>query len=492
MHSYQNEGVQFIKDHPFCALFVDLGLGKSVMSATAALDLIVEDEIKKVLIIGPSRVIQAGWPNEFSEWGHLCFYHMQVIAGTAKERLRALQTDCHFYTVSRDNIGWLVEHYKTKWPFDMVIIDESSNFKSHTSQRFKLLRRVRKYMTRLVELTATPAAEGYMGIFAQTYLLDGGDRFGQAITKYQENYFIQNRYNFKFKLRDGAEKEITRKISDICLVMKAVDYLDMGEPHFIRVPVPMDRETSDLYAVMEEESVMQVLPPDFDEYLDDPIVIEAEQAASLQAKLMQIASGFVYDTKIVGLTADDKVIKQKDCYRLHELKLDALEELMNNELADKNVLIAYHFQSTLERFQSQFPKAVLMDKEGKCIKKWNDGKIKMLAAHPQSAGYGLNLQRGGHVIVYLDHPWSLEQFLQFNGRIHRQGQKEPVRIYQLCATLTTPNGSQAETVDDTVIKALRDKEDVQDAFFELLERLRGKYAKKRKTKKSVIWDDEED
>lgn len=491
MHDYQDEGVQFIKDHPYCGMFVDLGLGKTVMTGTAMLDLIADGEINKVLVVAPKRVARTGWPTEFDEWGHLCFYKMSIISGNAKERAAAANKDCHFYTVSVDNIAWLCEHFKTKWPFDAVVLDESSMFKSHTSQRFKMLRRVRKYIKRIVELTATPAAEGYMGIFSQIYLLDEGERFGSTIGGYQDNYFTQNRYNFKWKLRPGAEDEIIRKISDICLVMKAEDYLDMHEPNFVPVPVELDGETAERYRMMEEESLVEIMPEDFDEHLDDPIVIEAEQAASLQSKLLQMCSGFIYDTKIVGITEDDKVIKQKDTYRLHDLKFDALEELLETTLADKNVLIAYHFKPTLERLKERFKDLVVMDDDGKCIKKWNAGKIRLLAAHPQSAGHGLNLQHGGHVIVYIDNPWSLERFLQFNGRLHRQGQKYPVTIYQFKAMLRTPNGLLAETADDVVIQALNDKEDVQDAFFELLERIKGRIKRRKKSKNKGVWDDEE-
>lgn len=493
MHSYQDMGVNFIKDHPACGLFVDLGLGKTVMTATAMLDEIVDGKINKVLIVAPKRVACTGWPTEFTEWGHLCYYHMSIIAGNAGERKRAAEVDSHWYTVSVDNIAWLVEHFKTKWPFDAVVLDESSMFKSHTSQRFKKLRRVRKYIKRLVELTATPAAEGYMGIFSQIYLLDEGERFGSTITKYQENYFTQNRYNFKFKLRPGAEEEITRKISDICLVMKAEDYLDMKECQFIPVPVELPDDLSDTYRLMEEESLMQVMPEDFDPDLDEPITIEAEQAAALQAKLLQICSGFVYDTKIVGITADDKVVKQKDVYPLHDAKFEVLKELLETTLADKNVLLAYHFKPTLARLKELFPKMEVMDAEGKMIKKWNSGKLKMLAAHPQSAGHGLNLQHGGHVIVYVDNPWSLERFLQFNGRLNRQGQKYPVSIYQLKAMIRTPGGNLVDTADGTVIQALIDKNDVQEAFFELLERIKGRIKKRRKAKRtSELWDDEDD
>lgn len=492
MHGYQGEGVQFIKDTPACALFVDLGLGKSVMAGTAMLDLIADCEVNKVLIVAPKRVAKVGWPTEFSEWGHLCYYHMSVIDGTKAERVRATEVDCNFYTVSMDNIAWLCEHYKSKWPFDAVILDESSMFKSHTSKRFKLLRRSRKYINRIVELTATPAAEGYMGVFAQINLLDDGVRLGNTIGAYQEEFFTQNRYNFKWKLRPGAEDEITRRISDICLVMRAEDYLDMKGCNLVPVPIDITGEDADRYLEMEENSLIEFMPPDFDEYLDDPIVIEAEQAASLQAKLLQLCSGFIYDTKIVGITADDKVIKQKDAYRLHDLKFDALEEMLENELAGKNVLVAYHFKPTLERLKERFPKMEVMDAEGTMIKKWNSGKIKMLAAHPQSAGHGLNLQRGGHVIVYVDNPWSLERFLQFNGRLNRQGQQHPVMVYQLKAVLKSANGKKYETADSVVIDALNDKKDVQDEFYNLLERIKGRIKRRKKSGKKGVWDDEEE
>lgn len=492
MHGYQNEGVDFIKARPASALFIDLGMGKTAISATAALDLLVSGEINRVLIVAPKRVAVTGWRNEFSEWGHLCYYNISVIDGTDKERLAALDVKSLFYSVSVDNLAWLIEHYKTKFPFDMVILDESSMFKSHTSQRFKKLRRVRKYIKRLVELTATPAAEGYMGIFAQTYLLDEGERFGSTISAYQDNYFTQNRYNFKWKLRPGAEDEIIRKIADICLVMKAEDYLDMKGLNFVPVPVKLPVELSEKYLEMEEDSLIEIMPDDFDELIDEPITIEAEQAASLQAKLLQMCSGFIYDTKITGITADDKVIKQKDDYQLHDLKFDALEELLATELADKNVLIAYHFKPTLARLKERFKKLEVMDKKGDIIKKWNSGKIKLLAAHPQSAGHGLNLQRGGHVIVYVDNPWSLERFLQFNGRLNRQGQEHPVMVYQLKAMLTAPDGTSRDTVDATVIEALNSKQDVQERFLERLEEIKGRVKKRKKSKSGSIWDDEED
>lgn len=495
MHGYQDEGVDFIKDTPFCGLFVDLGLGKTVMAGTAAVDRIAEGTVNKVLIVGPKRVAKVGWPSEFEEWGHLCFWKISVIDGDAAQRERAAREDCHFYTVSVDNLAWLCTLFKKKWPYDMVILDESSMFKSHTSQRFKLLRRCRPYINYLVELTATPAAEGYMGIFAQTYLLDEGERFGTTITGYQENYFIQNKYNFKFKLRNGAEEEIIRKISDIVMVMKAEDYLDLKKPTPVPIPVELDPHSADLYRQMEEESLVEIMPDEFDEYLDDPVTIEAEQAASLQAKLLQLASGFIYDTKIVGITSDDKVVKQKDAYRIHDLKFDALEELLDTTLEGKNVFLAYHFKPTLARLQERFGKRglVVMDDDGKAIKKWNAGKIKLLAAHPQSAGHGLNLQHGGHIIVYVDNPWSLERFLQFNGRLARQGQKHPVTVYQMKAMIRHPKTKELiDTVDGTVIEALNTKSDVQDAFFDLLNRIKGRITKRMKAKKTELWDDEDD
>lgn len=495
MHTYQDEGTNFILDTPFCALFVDLGLGKTVMSGTAAVDRIASGDVNKVLIVGPKRVARVGWPNEFEEWGHLCFWKMSVIEGNAKQRERAARTDCHFYTVSIDNLAWLCTMFKTKWPYDMVILDESSLFKSHTSQRFKLFRRCRPYIKYLVELTATPAAEGYLGIFSQVYLLDEGERFGTTITGYKENYFIENKYNHSIKLRQGADEAIINKIADICLVMKAEDYLDLEKPTLIPVPVELDPESADMYRRMEEDSLIEMMPEEFDEYIDDPITIEAEQAASLQAKLLQMASGFIYDTKIVGITDDDKVIKQKDAYRIHDLKFDALEELMTTTLEGKTIFIAYHFQSTLARLIERFGSKGLkvMDDDGKIIKKWNEGKVAYLAAHPQSAAHGLNLQHGGHVIVYVDHPWSLERFLQFNGRLARQGQKHPVMVYQLKSVVRNPKtGELEDTVDGVVIEALNNKEEVQDAFFDMLNKIKGRVSKRRRAKRTEIWDDEDE
>lgn len=490
MHDYQEKAKAFIDRHPASGIFIDLGLGKTVISGTAALDSVVTGEVDKVLIIGPKRVASVGWPNEFSEWGHLCFYHMSVIDGTKAQRMRALETDCHFYTVSVDNVAWLVDHYKTKWPFDMVILDESSLFKSHSSQRFKMLRRVRKYMKKFVELTATPAAEGYMGLFAQVYLLDNGDRFGQDISGYQEQYFTQNRYTYRWKLRPGAEKEIVEKISDICLVMKAEDYLDKKGIKFVPVPVKLGTHESQLYRQLEEESVVEFMPDILDPDLDNPVVIEAEQAASLQSKLLQLASGFIYDTKIVGVTDDDKVIKRKDAYQIHDHKFEKLQELLDSSLEGENVIIVYHFKPTLARLKERFKGLETMDAAGKNIKRWNDGKIRLLALHPQSAGHGLNLQRGGHIFVYVDHPWSLERFLQLNGRLDRQGQKKPVIVIQLESKIETPSGELTDTVDRTVIEALNEKRDIQEEFFRLLERIKGRIRRRIKTKNQGLWDDE--
>lgn len=496
MHGYQDMAYNFAMSIDRCALFMDLGLGKTVVSGTVALDLMLAGKVRKTLIVGPKRVIRVGWPTDFSEWGHLCFYKISVIDGNAAERKRALSEESMFYSVSVDNLAWLIDHYKNRWPFDMVILDESSMFKSHTSRRFKKLRLVSPRIRRMIQLTATPAAEGYMGLFAQVYLLDNGERFGKTITNYQERYFTQNKYNFKFKLRPGAEEEIIQKISDLCLVMGSEEYLNREKATPISIPVELPSDVADKYHIMEENSLIEVMPEEFDEHLDDPICIEAEQAAALQAKLLQICSGFVYDTKIVGLTADDKVIKQKDAYRLHDAKFDALEEFLDTTAAGKNVLIAYHFKPTLERLKERFKDLVVMDSDGKCIKKWNAGKIRLLAAHPQSAGHGLNLQKGGHILVYVDNPWSLERFLQFNGRLDRQGQQYPVMIYQMEAVIRDASGRKIETADGNVISALRNKEDVQENFLAMLERIKGRIRKRRgrgaSKEKMAVWDDEDD
>lgn len=485
LHDYQRVAYDFIMANPFCALFIDMGLGKTITSLTVAVDLLMNFEVKKVLIIAPRRVAKKTWPDEIANWAHTCMFEYEVIDGTPEQRTRAMRSPASIHIISRDQVEWLTEQWKSKWPYDMVIIDESSSFKDHKTRRFKALRRVRPYMKRMVQLTATPAAETYMHLFAQIYLLDEGERFGKSITVYQDEYFTYNKWSYKYKLRPGAEERILKKIADICLVMRAEDYLDIQKPVYINRKVKLDRKQSAKYTEMSENFIVEVYGDD-----EQPVMVEAETAASLSSKLLQMASGVLYNTYLDGVSPKTgKPIKHRDVYELHTAKLDMLEEIVE-ECAGHNLLIGYHFQSSLDRIKKRFPKAVQMDKEGECVTKWNQGKIPMLLAHPQSAGHGLNLQKGGHIIVFYDIPYSLELYLQFIGRVARQGQTQLVKVIHLVAEGEKKNKKTLEwepmaTVDMGVVEAVQAKQDGQEWLLQELLRIRRRLAAKKRREEAA-------
>lgn len=505
MHNYQgNMAVPFLKENPFSALFVDMGLGKTVSVATVIADLLDEfDNDDPVLIIGPLRVATETWPTEFTVWEHLAHLNVSVIhafeddpkvkAAVAQARIKA-KADAMFWElgkvdtakfvqhqaqraetaakvqvriaaarskksvhiISRDWIEWLVNYWGPRWPYRTVIIDESSGFKDHKSGRFKALAKVRNtegLITRLHELTATPAAETYEHLFAQMYLLDRGKRLGKNITRYRERFFNYNPWSRKYKLRPGSEEEILEKISDVCLVLKVEDYLpDLPKPVFVKRPVRLTEDQMAIYNTMQEE--MLVTLPDGSE-------VEAETAAALSAKLLQIASGVLYETRVLEDWDTGDRSKITHVHHIHDHKIDELRQIIE-EAQGAPLLVAYHFKSSLARLQKAFPKATVMDKDGKCIKKWNAGKIPMLLVHPQSAGHGLNLQAGGHHLVFFDIPWSLELYLQTIGRLARQGQKHPVVVHLLTAL---------GTLDEFVVSCLSEKSDAQEGMFRILKRL---------------------
>lgn len=480
LHDYQRIAYDFIMANPFCALFIDMGLGKTITSLTVAVDLLMDFEVQRVLIIAPRRVARKTWPDEIANWTHTCMFEYTIIDGTPEERLRATRSEASIHIVSRDNVEWLTEVWRKKWPYDMVIIDESSSFKDHKTKRFKALNRARPYIKRMVQLTATPAAETYMHLFAQIYLLDQGERFGRTITHFQEEYFTYNRWTYKHKLRPGSEEKILAKIADICLVMRAEDYLDVKKPVYVNRKVQIGRKASQMYTEMAENFVVEVYGDG-----DEPVMVEAETAASLSSKLLQMSSGVLYDTYLEGINPKTgKPIQKRDIYELHTAKLDMLEEIVE-ECAGLNILVGYHFKSSLDRLKQRFPKAVQMDKEGECVTKWNQGKIPMLLAHPQSAGHGLNLQKGGHIIVFYDIPYSLELYLQFIGRLARQGQPHLVKVIHLVAEGERKNKKTGEweimpTVDMGVVEAVQAKQDGQEWLLQELLRIRRRRADARR------------
>lgn len=520
MHDYQHVGYEFLLANPYSGLFIDMGLGKTVTSATVICDLLANfDSDDKVLIIGPLRVATATWPDEFRRWRHLAPFNVSVVhvddddprLGEARLRaIRASRADnenrCMFkseiekeaaecgrraeaemretirraqasssasiHIVSRDWLEWLIEYYAkpgggSRWPYRTVIVDESSGFKDYTSNRFKALASIRNtpgLITRLHILTATPAAETYEHLFAQIFLLDRGDRFGIHITKFRKKYFTENRWTRKWEIREGAEEEITAKIADICMVMKAKDYLDMEDPIFVRREVelrPLERE---LYDNMATDMIVN---------LPDGSRVEAKTAAALSQKLLQMSSGVLYDSQLLpGEDPDDPdaKIKINKVHRIHDHKIDMLKQIVE-ESQGQPIMVGYSHRASLDRLMRHFPKAVKMDKTGKCIPKWKKGQIPMLLMHPASGGHGLNLQEGGHIVVYFDIPWSLELYLQFIGRLARQGQTKQVTVFLIICK---------GTLDEQVVRALAAKNDAQDLLFKLLNKMRRKFAKMAK------------
>lgn len=519
MHGYQNTGLEFLRKNPFSALFIDMGLGKTVTSATLIADLVAEfADDGKILIIGPLRVATQTWPDEFRKWNHLAHLNISVIhvddddprikaaekvgrqmgrdggalfkserekesremanrmAAQCREDIRGERTldTASVHVISQDWIEWLVTFYRVRklpWPYRTVIIDESSGFKNHNSARFKAMQVVRDqpgFITRLHLLTATPAAETYEHLFAQIYLLDRGQRFGKGITEFRARYFTENKYTRKYVLRPGGEKEILAKISDICLVMKEEDYLPRVPPIFVRREVRMTEAQRALYLKLEADMVVT---------LDDGSEIVADTAAALSAKLLQMASGVLYETKLEpGQTEEDDNVKILKIHQIHTHKLDELKQIVE-EAQGKPILVGYHHRASKDRLKATFGKDItFMDADGKCVRSWNAGKIPILAMHPKSGGHGLNLQKGGHIIVWYDIPWSLELWLQFIGRLARQGQLHRVTVISLVCR---------DTLDETVVKALTAKNDAQDMLFRLMKRMRTKLRKLLKGRKKA-------
>ena len=442
-YPYQQKAIDHILSHPSSALFLDMGLGKTVCTLTAIKELLDCFEVSKVLIIATKRVALSTWTDEAAKWEHLHDLRLSRVLGTERERKAALGRDADIYVINRENVVWLTEYLGSDWPFDMMVIDELSSFKSSSAKRFRALRRFRPRVHRVVGLTGTPASNGYMDLWAEMYLLDQGERLGKTITGYRSQYFRPGRQNgyvvYDWKLLPGADKVIQSRISDICLSMSAVDYLELPELLVNDVRVPLPEKAMKAYKKMERDKVLEVLDQE----------ISAFQAATLMGKLLQMANGAVYD--------DDGGVTE-----IHKAKLDALGELLESAQGQP-VLCFYSYKHDLERireaFKSYEPRTLDSEKD---IRDWNEGRIRLLLAHPASAGHGLNLQAGGHILVWFGLPWSLELYQQANARLHRQGQTERVIVHRILAE---------GTADDIVREKLERKGLTQD---ELLEKLKGR------------------
>lgn len=437
-HKYQKQAIRFLMGHPAAGLFQSMGMGKTVTVLTY-LDILKNDcfDLSKCLIVAPKRVAEDTWPSEIRKWEHLKDLSFIEVRGTPKQRKEALEKEADLYIITRDLIAWLVDYLSPDWPFETVILDELSSFKSHQSQRFKKLRTVRLRMKRIVGLTGTPAPNGYLDLWSQLFLLDRGERLGKTITEFRRNYFhaILRPSFTDYKIKEGAREKIDEKIKDICLSMSAKDYLPMEEPTKIIREVVMEEKERKLYRQMEKDALIE---------LEGEGTITALSAAAVSNKLLQLANGAIYDVN-------------KKAIEIHDKKLEMLEELIE-EAQGEPILVFYSYRSDVARIQKRIPTARKLETE-KDIRDWNSRKIPVMIAHPASAGHGLNLQHGGSIIIWFGLPWSLELYQQANARLFRQGQKDPVRIYHLIT---------AKTMDENVMKALQEKNTSQASLLEAL------------------------
>ena len=422
----------------FCLIWA--WVDKTIITLTAIYHLLFDwFDVRKVLIIAPLRVARDTWSAEIEKWEHLNMLTYSVVIGTEQERLSALQKKAHVYLINRENVEWLIMKSGYAFDFDMLVIDELSSFKNHQTKRFKSLMKVRPKVKRVVGLTGTPSSNGLMDLWAEFRLLDLGHRLGRYITRYRETYFLPDKRNgmivYSYKPREGAEKEIYRRISDITISMKAKDYLDMPECINNVVEVQMDEKETEKYRILKKDMVLKVGSSE----------IDVLNAASLSNKLLQMANGAIYD-------------QEKTVIPIHDHKLDALTDLI--EAANgKPVLVAYWFKHDLERIKERLHKLHIpfstMDSSDS-IRKWNSGQLPVALIHPASAGHGLNLQSGGSCLVWFGLTWSLELYQQTNARLWRQGQKSRTVVIHHIVT--------KGTIDERVMKALESKDKIQNAL----------------------------
>jgi len=438
LHDYQERCVTHVIDTAKSALWLGLGCGKTLSTLTAIADLKDMFEINKTLIIAPLRVCQTVWHKELKSWEHTKHLTYRICTGSEKQRLSQLLLPADIYIINRENVKWLVDFYGKKWPFDNVVIDESSSFKSSKSQRFKALKKVYPFIDRMTQLSGTPSPNGMMDVWAQIALLDGGERLGRNMTAYKQRYFEADYMGYSYTLRNGSQEKIENKISDLVVSMKASDYLELPDRIDLVEEVNLKPAQLKRYKEFERDLVLEV-----DDQEDNVL---AANAAVLAGKLMQFSNGSVY----LDDTGKSELI--------HSEKLDALAQIVEDN-PNENMLIAYNFKFDLEQLKAKFPQAVVLSKSGEEVDQWNNGEIKMLLAHPASAGHGLNLQHGGSMLVWYGLTWSLEYYQQFNGRLHRQGQEKPVRIIHIITK---------DTIDERVMKVLSEKEAVQDNLLNAL------------------------
>lgn len=440
LHPYQQQAVEFIKDKPSCALWLDMGLGKTVSTLTAIRDLLDEGKATRVLIIAPLRVALSTWPNEVKRWSFLSDTYIHQLAGlSAAARQKAIVAPYNISVINRELVPWLVEAYGQRWPYDMVVIDESSGFKSTQAKRWRALRSVLPKIKRMVELTATPAANSLIDLWPQIYLLDKGERLGKTKGIFLEKFCrsVGNPQWNQWEIKPERKDALFRCLADISLRMKSDDYLDVPDRIDSVIQVLPVQKWRQQYAALQKDFVVAL----------DQGEITAVNAAVQMGKLLQLCNGAAY-------------LEEGGYEVVHDDKLDALAELL--EQTDEPVLVAFQFKSDLARLRERFPQATFLGKDPEVIDRWNNGKIPLLLAHPASAGHGLNLQDGGRTIVWFGLPWSLELYAQLNGRLHRQGQTKPVLVYHILV---------GGTADEAVHATLTQKDATQQDLLEAIKKL---------------------
>lgn len=456
-HPYQQYCIDRIISDRALGLFLDMGLGKTVITLTAVQELIYNRlQVCKCLIIAPKKVAEATWNTEAAKWDHLQHLRFSMILGSTQKRIRAACSAADIYITNRENVVWLVDYFKNAWPFDMVVIDESSSFKSNKAKRFKSLTWIRPHVQRIVELTGTPAPNSIQDLWAQLYLLDGGIRLGRTVTGFREMYFTSNTHGGHFttyEAKADAQNAIQEKIRDICISMKTEDYLQLPELVYDTIPVQLDSKAMKAYKQMEKEMLLAV----------DETIIDAGSAAALSNKLLQLCNGAVYDE-------NRKVVE------IHGCKLEAFSELLEG-LHGAPALVFYNFQHDMTRIMRLLAKSgrrVRALKNAQDAADWNNRQIDILLAHPASCAYGLNLQHGGNHVIWFGLNWSLELYQQANKRLHRQGQSSTVFVHHLAVSGTR---------DEDVLAALQDKNATQDA---LIESLKARIRKVKEEKENEI------
>lgn len=436
-HAYQKYCITRLLTDMALGLFLDMGLGKTAITLTAVNDLKYNRfAVFRVLVIAPKKVAETTWSKEAAKWDHLQRLRVVPVLGSRQKRIKALNTPGDVWVINRENVKWLVEYYRNAWPFDMVVIDELTSFKSHTSERWKALRMVRRHIKRIVGLTGTPAPNGLIDLWAQVYLLDEGERLGAHIGGFRERYFDPDARNrdrvFSYAPKPGADDAIRKLIGDICVSMRAEDYLSLPPITYNAIPVKLDGPAQKAYDRLEEQMVLEI----------EDQIIDAGTAAVLGNKLLQLCNGAVYDG-------------EHNAVEIHKCKLEAFLELIEG-LNGKPAMVFYSFRHDLQRIRAVLKDSKLRIRELRTPedeRAWNAREVDILLAHPASAAYGLNLQDGGNHVVWFSRPWALELYQQANKRLHRQGQKERVIVHHL---------DVVGGVDEDVAAALGSKTATQD------------------------------